>query len=72
METIGVPASSTARKHSSGVKVLLEDVRRVLDLPQPAQARLQRKSGSSMVTSGNRIAATHLLLQDVCCNGPSL
>src|SRR3984885_8265340 len=51
-ETIGTPHSSTAAKHSSGLSCFFRMCGGYCTLPQPAQARLQRKSGSSMSTSG--------------------
>src|SRR5260370_10623083 len=55
METIGVPHSSTALKHSSGVNSLLRMWAGYWILPQPAHARLQRNSGSSISTKGYRL-----------------
>ena len=52
METIGAPHSSTARKHCSGVSCFFRMWAGYWILPQPAQARLQRNSGSSISTSG--------------------
>jgi hypothetical protein len=52
METIGVPHSSTALKHSSGVNSFFKIWAGYWIFPQPAQARLQRKSGSSIKTKG--------------------
>src|SRR5216683_4291737 len=54
METIGVPHSSTALKHSSGVKSVFRIWAGYWILPHPAQARLQRNSGSSISTNGYR------------------
>src|SRR5258708_30586294 len=54
METIGVPHSSTALKHSSGVKSVFKMCAGYWILPHPAQARLQRNSGSSISTNGYR------------------
>jgi hypothetical protein len=51
-DTIGAPHSSTAAKHCSGVSAFFRMWGGYCTLPQPAQARLQRKSGSSMSTSG--------------------
>jgi len=47
METIGVPPFVTALNTLPGSN-LFQDVRGVLILPQPAQARLQRNSGSNI------------------------
>src|SRR5215467_8725307 len=55
IETIGVPHSSTALKHSSGVNSLFSMCGGYWILPQPAQARLQRKSGSNINTKGYRL-----------------
>src|SRR5580704_4935303 len=52
IETIGVPHSSTALKHCSGVRFFFSTWAGYWIFPQPAQARLQRKRGSSMSTSG--------------------
>src|SRR6476659_3483786 len=52
MLTMGAPHSSAAAKHCSGVSCFLRMWAGYWILPQPAQARLQRKSGSSMSTSG--------------------
>ena len=50
--TIGVPHSSTALKHSSGDRSFFRMCAGYWIFPQPAHARLQRKSGSSISTSG--------------------
>ena len=52
IETIGVPHSSTALKHSSGVSSAFRMWAGYCIFPHPAHARLQRKSGSSISTSG--------------------
>ena len=52
MLTIGAPHSSTAVKHCSTVRCFLRIWAGYWILPQPAQARLQRNSGSSISTSG--------------------
>src|SRR6267378_3958986 len=54
IETIGVPHSSTALKHSSGLKSVFKMCAGYWILPHPAQARLQRNSGSSISTNGYR------------------
>ena len=54
MLTIGAPHSSTALTHCSTVRCFLSTWAGYWILPQPAQARLHRKSGSSMRTSGYR------------------
>ena len=54
-----------------GRELLLQDMRPgYWILPQPAQARLQRNSGSSMSTSGYRFPARELLAKDVGRHGP--
>src|SRR5664279_1418169 len=52
MDTMGAPHSSTARKHSSGERFCFRTCAGYWILPHPAQARLQRNSGSSISTSG--------------------
>src|SRR5579863_4714265 len=52
IDTIGTPLSSTAAKHSSGVSCFFKMCGGYCTLPHPAQARLQRKRGSSISTSG--------------------
>src|ERR1700735_5227546 len=52
IETIGTPHSSTAAKHSPGESCFFRIWGGYCTFPQPAQARLQRKSGSSISTSG--------------------
>ncbi len=52
MLTIGAPHSSTAAKHFSTLRFFLRIWAGYWILPQPAQARLQRKSGSSIRTNG--------------------
>src|ERR1700679_341818 len=51
-ETMGAPHSSTAAKHSSGDSCFFKICGGYCTLPHPAHARLQRKSGSSISTSG--------------------
>src|SRR4051812_2137863 len=50
--TTGTPHSSTALKHSSGVNWRFRTCPGYWILPHPAHARLQRRSGSSISTSG--------------------
>ena len=52
METMGAPHSSTALRHCSTVRFFRRICPGYWILPQPAQARLQRNSGSSIRTSG--------------------
>ena len=52
MLTIGAPHSSTAARHFSTLRCFLRIWAGYWILPHPAQARLQRKSGSSIRTSG--------------------
>src|SRR5580704_14582528 len=54
IETIGVPHSSTALKLSSGDSSVFRICAGYWILPQPAHARLQRNSGSSISTNGYR------------------
>src|SRR6267378_8630171 len=54
IETIGVPHSSTALKHSSGLNSVFKMCAGYWILPHPAHARLQRNSGSSISTNGYR------------------
>ncbi len=54
METIGAPHSSIAPIASSGVSRWRRTSVGYWILPQPGQARLQAKSGSSSTMSGNR------------------
>src|SRR5689334_149017 len=55
METIGAPHSSDAARHCSSVSVwlMVDSYSRIR--PQPVQVRLQACSGSSIITSGNRL-----------------
>ena len=55
IDTIGAPHSSTARKHSSGVRFCFSTWAGYWILPQPAHARLHRNSGSSISTNGYRL-----------------
>ena len=55
IDTIGVPHSSTALKHCSGVNCAFRMCAGYWILPQPAHARLQRNNGSSISTSGYRL-----------------
>ena len=52
IDTIGAPHSSTAFRHCSTVRCFRRIWPGYWILPQPAQARLQRNSGSSIRTSG--------------------
>ena len=52
IETMGAPHSSAARMQSSAGRFCLRMCGGYWILPQPAQARLQRNSGSSISTSG--------------------
>src|SRR5262245_14134755 len=61
METIGVPASSAARRHSATVSFSLIVVEYSRMRPQPVQVRLQACSGSSISTSGNRFVRVSFL-----------
>src|SRR6266849_6717776 len=54
IETIGAPHSSTALKQSSGERSVFRMWAGYWILPHPAQARLQRNSGSSISVSGYR------------------
>src|SRR5206468_752824 len=51
-DTDGAPHSSTAPRHCSTVSCFLRICAGYWILPQPAHARLQRKRGSSIRTSG--------------------
>src|SRR5215472_18732968 len=55
METMGVPHSSTALKHSSGDSSDFRMCAGYWILPQPAEARLQRNNGSIISTNGYRL-----------------
>src|SRR2546421_8196985 len=52
MLTIGAPHSSTAARHCATLRCFLNICPGYWIFPQPAQARLQRNSGSSMRTRG--------------------
>ncbi len=69
---MGAPHSSTALKHCSGVRFFLRMWAGYWIFPQPAQARLQRKSGSSIRTSGIALVAGEFLAQHIGCDGPHL
>ena len=51
-DTTGAPHSPTAAKHFSGERCLRKTSTGCWIFPQPLHARLQRKSGSSISTSG--------------------
>ena len=55
MLTMGAPHSSTASRHASTDRCFLRIWAGYWIFPQPAQARLHRKRGSSMSTSGYRL-----------------
>src|SRR6266576_2020199 len=62
IETIGAPASSTERRHSSTLSFSLIVCEYSRMRPQPVQVRLQACSGSSISTSGKRFVRVSFFL----------
>ena len=72
METMGAPHSSTARKHSSGREILLQDVGRVLDFAASRAGQVAAEQRLEHEHERVLLAAGDLLAQHIAGHGPHL
>jgi len=72
IETIGVPHSSTALKHSSGVSSVFQDMSRILDFAASRAGQIAAEERLQHQHERIAFAPRELLLQDVRCDRPRL